>query len=59
MRFAVGALLFEGNTFSPVVARRADFAAKYLHEGSAMLEALRGTGTEIGGAIDEAAAGGD
>ena len=59
MRFAVGALLFEGNTFSPVVARRADFAAKYLHEDSAMLEALRGTGTEIGGAIDEAAAGGD
>jgi microcystin degradation protein MlrC len=59
MRFAVGALLFEGNTFSPVVARRADFAAKYLHEDSAMLDALRGTGTEIGGAIDEAAAGGD
>jgi microcystin degradation protein MlrC len=59
MRFAVGALLFEGNTFSPVVARRADFAAKYLHEDAAMLDALRGTGTEIGGAIDEAAAGGD
>lgn len=59
MRFAVGALLFEGNTFSPVVARRADFAAKYLAEDGAVLTALRGTGTEIGGAIDEAAAGGD
>ena len=28
MRFAVGAMLFEGNTFSPVIARRADFASR-------------------------------
>ena len=59
MKFAVGALLFEGNTFSPVVATRADFASKYLVEDDAVLVALRGTGTEIGGAIDEAGAGGD
>jgi microcystin degradation protein MlrC len=59
MRFAVGAMLFEGNTFSPVVATRADFTAKYLFEDQAVLDRLRGTGTEIGGAIDEAAACGD
>lgn len=59
MRIAIGAMLFEGNTFSPVIATRADFAAKYLCAGQDVLTALRGTGTEIGGAIDEAEAGGD
>ncbi|MFM8989129.1 MAG: M81 family metallopeptidase [Alphaproteobacteria bacterium] len=59
MRFAVGALLFEGNTFSPVVATRDDFASKYLAFDAEVLPALRGTNTEVGGAIDEAAAGGD
>lgn len=59
MRFAIGALLFEGNTFSPVVATRRDFASKYLAYDDAVIHALKGTGTELGGAIDEAAAGGD
>jgi microcystin degradation protein MlrC len=59
MRFAVGAMLFEGNTFSPVLMDRADFAAKYLHEGDEVLTRLAGTGTEIGGAIAEAARHGD
>jgi microcystin degradation protein MlrC len=59
MRFAVGAMLFEGNTFSPVIARRADFASKYLHYDDEVIARLTGTGTEIGGAIDEARAGGD
>ncbi|MBM3477898.1 MAG: M81 family metallopeptidase, partial [Alphaproteobacteria bacterium] len=59
MRFAVGALLFEGNTFSPVVATRADFASKYLAFDADVLPALRGTNTEVGGAIAEAAAAGD
>ncbi|MBL8702538.1 MAG: M81 family metallopeptidase [Alphaproteobacteria bacterium] len=53
MRFAVGGLLFEGNTFSPVIATRADFASKYLVEGDAVVARLTGTGTEVGGAIDE------
>ena len=59
MRFAVGALLFEGNTFSPVIATRADFASKYLFADAQVLDRLRGTGTEIGGAIDEAEVAGD
>jgi microcystin degradation protein MlrC len=56
MRLAVGALLFEGNTFSPVVSERCDFAAKYLCEGDAILAELSGTGTEIAGALDVARA---
>jgi microcystin degradation protein MlrC len=59
MRFAVGAMLFEGNTFSPVIARREDFASKYLAFDDDVLARLDGTGTEIGGAIDEARQGGD
>lgn len=55
MRLAVGAFLFEGNTFSPVVTRRADFEAKYCYAGDAVLQKLAGTGTEIAGAIAEAA----
>lgn len=53
MRIAVGGLLFEGNTFSPVIATRADFTSKYLVEGAEVVAKLAGTGTEIGGAIDE------
>lgn len=59
MRFAVGGLLFEGNTFSPVIATRADFASKYLAEGDGIVTQLAGTGTEIGGAIAEANEGRD
>ncbi len=51
MKLAIGALLFEGNTFSPVVTERRDFASKYLHEGDAVLTALADTSTEIAGAI--------
>jgi microcystin degradation protein MlrC len=56
MRVAAGALLFEGNTFSPVISRRADFESKYCASGAAVIERLTGTGTEIGGALAEAAA---
>ncbi|MCX7379914.1 MAG: M81 family metallopeptidase [Alphaproteobacteria bacterium] len=51
MKFAIGALLFEGNTFSPVVTQRRDFASKYLHEGEAMFPALADTRTEIAGGL--------
>ena len=51
MRIAVGALLFEGNTFSPDVTERADFASKYLVCDEALVEVLRATKTEVGGAL--------
>jgi microcystin degradation protein MlrC len=53
MRIAVGALLFEGNTFSPVVTRRAAFEANYCVAGADVFS-LAGTGTEIGGALTAA-----
>jgi microcystin degradation protein MlrC len=51
-RIALGALLFEGNTLSPVVTERRDFASKYLVSGDAIPAALAGTNTEIGGALE-------
>lgn len=54
MKLAIGALLFEGNTFSPVITRRADFAAKYLALGDEIPAKLAGTATEIAGAYDAA-----
>ena len=51
-RIALGALLFEGNTLSPVVTERQDFASKYLASGDAIAPALAGTNTEIGGALE-------
>jgi microcystin degradation protein MlrC len=56
MRLAVGALLFEGNTFSPVISERQDFVAKYLCEGEAIVTDLSDTGTEIAGALNIARA---
>jgi microcystin degradation protein MlrC len=50
-RIAIGALLFEGNTLSPVVSEIADFENKYLVSGPAMRERLRESDTEMGGAI--------
>lgn len=51
MRVGVGALLFEGNTFSPVVSGMEAFRSKYLHRGAEMVTALRGSNTEAAGAI--------
>ncbi|MGE0240555.1 MAG: M81 family metallopeptidase [Parvibaculaceae bacterium] len=51
MRLGIGAMLFEGNTFSPVVTGRDAFEARYLHAGPAVVDALRGTNTEAAGAI--------
>lgn len=50
-RVAVGALLFEGNTLSPVVSEIEDFENKYLERGAALVERLRESDTEMGGAI--------
>ncbi len=49
---ALGALLFEGNTLSPVVTGRADFASKYLESGDAIPAKLAATNTEVGGALE-------
>ena len=51
-RIAIGALLFEGNTLSPVVTERADFASKYLASGAEIPIKLAESNTEIAGALD-------
>jgi microcystin degradation protein MlrC len=50
-RIAIGALLFEGNTFSPVVTGVRDFHNKYFHSGQALVRSLRGGAVEMSGAI--------
>ncbi len=52
LRIALGALLFEGNTLSPVVTGRADFASKYLASGAEIQATLASTNTEVGGALE-------
>jgi microcystin degradation protein MlrC len=52
LRVALGALLFEGNTLSPVVTVRADFASKYLASGDEIPARLAATNTEVGGALE-------
>ncbi|MCP5152606.1 MAG: M81 family metallopeptidase [Ectothiorhodospiraceae bacterium] len=51
-RVGIGALLFEGNTLSPVVTELRDFESKYLARGEDVLGSLRGSNTEMAGAID-------
>lgn len=51
-RIAVGALLFEGNTLSPVVSDIADFANRYLLRDGEVLTGLAATNTEIAGALE-------
>ena len=51
MRIAIGALLFEGNTLSPVVNELIDFQNKYCEDGPRLVAKLRGQGVEMSGAI--------
>ncbi len=51
MRIAIGALLFEGNTLSPVVNELIDFQNKYCEDGPQLVARLRGQGVEMSGAI--------
>ena len=51
MRIAIGAVLFEGNTLSPLVNTLQDFENKYLVAGPELVPGLRGSGTEMAGAI--------
>jgi len=50
-RIAIGALLFEGNTLSPVVTEIQDFKNKYFHGGADLVETLRGGAVEMSGAV--------
>ena len=56
-RVLVGAILHETNTFNAVPTRLADFAGRYLVFGEEQARArLAGTGTEVGGFLEAAAA---
>lgn len=56
MRFFIGMLAHETNTFSPIPTDRRQFEARNLHYGGELLEAYRDTNTCLGGMIDAAAA---
>lgn len=55
MRFFVGMLSHETNTFSPLPTDRRQFEARDLRYGGEILETYRDTGTCLGGMIDAAA----
>ena len=56
MRFFIGMLAHETNTFSSIATDRRQFEARDLHYGGEVLEAYRDTGTCLGGMIAAAAA---
>jgi microcystin degradation protein MlrC len=56
VRFFVGMLAHETNTFSPLPTDRRQFEARDLHYGGELLEAYRDTGTCLGGMIAAARA---
>ena len=51
-RIAIARLWHEGNSFTPVATRLADFRQREWHAGDAVPEFYRGTRTEIGAAVD-------
>src|ERR1700741_2214836 len=51
-RIAIARLWHEGNSFTPVATRLADFRQREWHSGGAAAEFYRGTRTEIGAAVD-------
>lgn len=50
-RIALGALLQESNSFSPGLTTLQSFHNRYYLESQKLIDELRGTGTEIGGAL--------
>jgi len=48
----VGSFMHETNTFVPDLTERADFEAGRVHDGDALVEALSGTATPLGGIVD-------
>jgi microcystin degradation protein MlrC len=55
VRFFIGMLAHETNTFSTIPTDRRQFEVRDLHYGGEILEAYRGTGTCLGGMIAAAA----
>jgi microcystin degradation protein MlrC len=55
MRIAIGGIVQESNSFSPVPGSWLHFPEGLLLRGAALLEERAGTRTEVGGAIDAAA----
>src|SRR5207249_1832702 len=51
-RIAIARLWHEGNSFTPVATRLADFHQREWHSAGAAAEFYRGTRTEIGAAVD-------
>ena len=51
VRFFLGMMSHETNTFSNVPTNRAQFEARHLHYGGEIVETFRGTGTCLGGMI--------
>lgn len=51
MRFAIGAIWHQANSFSPVPTTLADFAACRYIEGDALIDAASGANTALAGAI--------
>ena len=51
-RVAIARLWHEGNSFTPVATRLADFRQREWHTGAEVPEFYRGTRTEIGAAVD-------
>ena len=56
MRIAIGAFMYEANSFSPVPTTLDDFAAGTLVRGAAMLDHFRNTNTEVAGFLHSCAA---
>ena len=56
MRIAIGAFMYEANSFSPVQTTLDDFAAGTLVRGAAMLDYFRDTNTEVAGFLHSCAA---
>jgi microcystin degradation protein MlrC len=51
-RIAIARLWHEGNSFTPVLTRLADFQRREWHAGADAADVYRGTRTEIGAAVD-------
>ena len=53
MRVAIGALMHESNTFAPGLTTLEDFRRTQFLTGADIVEAHAGTGSELGGALEE------
>lgn len=56
MRIAIGSYIQESHNFAPTVGRWVDFLEGQLFYGQDVFDKLRGTATEVNGAVDVAEA---